>query len=436
MNIFSKSHLRKGKGAQLKNYSENTLFPVMSYQDLFPEFEEKVYLRRLQDMVAVPEDHFDAVYKALLTQFVEFVQVLPENYGDDLGSLLNDGLRRGLFSVQLLHETSPKKPHPLFIFAVFSVALLSDIGHILGSQKVMISDDKGYFIDEWCPFLGPIKDFGAYYKLREYGGSSRSLIRSSTPVLARQLLSDTAIVWLSSNSRILDMWLAFLHKGEDWEGGLGKILKLEKKQFDLRSEEIGLISVDCPSIEGFGTELGENFLAWLKEGIENGSISVNKADSHVHIVRSGEIEQGVFLEAPEIFKQFANAVKVRDWVVTYKQFNYLGLTKLSGNDYKIQQFFEDVSDTKRGKLGFLGEKNEARAPSAATESVATRGLLSRSRNIREGVIVKDAGFIFGSNKIPGQSPYLKEVEMRWMMDNSLPKIKENQPQHNPSVTVK
>lgn len=434
MNIFSKSHLRKGKSSQ-KDYSESTLFPVLSRDDLLPEVEEKIYLKKLQDLVGVPDDHFRAVYRELIDNFVEFVQVLPESYGEDLGSLLNDGLRRGLYSVQLLNETSNTKPHPLFIFAVFSVALLSDVGHVVSSQKVMISDDKGVFLDEWCPFLGPIKEFGAYYKLRAYSGGSKALMRSSTPVIARQLLTDTGIVWLASNSRILDMWLAFLHKGEDWEGGLGKILKLEKKQFDLRSQEIGLVPIDISLLDAMGTELGEKFLAWLKEGIENGSISVNKADSHVHIVRSGEIEQGVFLEAPEIFQQFANTIKVRDWIVIYKQFNYLGLTKLSGNDYKIQQFFDDpaAGEAKRGKLGFLGEKTEGR--SLLSEGVATRGLLTKSKNIKEGVVVKDAGFIFGSNKIPGQSSYLKEVEMRWMLDNTLPKIKSSEPQ-GPSVQIK
>lgn len=418
MNIFSKSPLRKGKGSQ-QNYSESTLFPVLNFEDLFPDIEREIYLKKLKDLVAVPDDHFQVVYRDLIKNFVEFVQLIPEFYGEDLGGLLNNGLRRGLSAVQLLYETANKKPHPLFVFTVFSVALLSDIGQVIGTQKVMISDEKGVCIDEWCPYLGSLSEFGAYYKLRSYGGANKSLVKSVTPLLARQLLTETGLVWLASNNRILDMWLAFLYKGEDWEGGLGKILKLEKKQFDLRSEEVGLISIDVSLIDPSGTELGEKFLAWLKEGLENGTISVNKADSLVHIVKTGDIEQGVFLEAPEIFQQFAKIIQFRDWVVIYKQFNYLGLTKLSGSDYKIQQFFEDSSEVKRGKLGFLGEKA---AGAALPEGIATRGL-TRSK-IKEGILIKDAGFVYGRNKIPGQSPFLKEIEMRWMLDNTLPKIKD------------
>ena len=85
------------------------------------------------------------------------------------------------------------------------------------------------------------------------------------------------------------------------------------------------------------TLAGELFWKWLKEQIESKKISLNKDDSMAHLV-----QEGLLLEHEKIFRDFTKTYsQYRDWIVVYKQFNHLGLTRLSGQDYKFEQYFSD-----------------------------------------------------------------------------------------------
>jgi Putative conjugal transfer nickase/helicase TraI C-term/Putative helicase len=421
-NIFL-TNKRKLKG-QSKSYAEATLFPILSAEQLLSEFDKKQYIKKVQELAALSDEYFETIYTGLINNFIKFVQILPEKYGEDLGGLLNDGLRRGLLAIKILHETAETEPHPLLIFAIYSVALLADVAQVSGTQRVVISDDKGEFIGEWCPFLGPMIQFGDYFKLRPYSAMSHTSIRAMTPILARQLLTETGITWLASNNQIFDMWLAFLQSGEDWAGGLGKILKLEKKQFEsLKDQEIGLIPVEIQTLEPLDTELGEKFLAWLKKGLEDGSISVNQQDSSVHIV--GVVVAGVFLDT-HIFKQFSQSnPRFGDWISVYRQFVALGLTHLTKFDSKLQQFIAESPEAKGAKRGFLApDKAETRGygqKGVLGIQAATTQSITKMKNTREGVVIKDAGLIYkDSSKIPTHSQYLRDLETRQRVDVTLP----------------
>ncbi|MBA2653830.1 MAG: DNA-binding domain-containing protein [Gammaproteobacteria bacterium] len=416
--IFSKPGMHRAKSQSTKSYSEATVFPVLSIENLLPEIEKNHYLNKVQEIVTLSDEYFKIFYENLIENFALFVQVLPEVYGEELGGLLNDGLRRALLAIRLLHENRDPKPHPLFVFAVFSIALLADVGQIL-RYRVMISDENGVFLDDWYPFLGSMPDFGEFYKLRPYEETPQSLVRGATPIIARQLLNETSITWLSSNNQIFDMWLSFLNKGEDWAGGLAKILKIDPKELlSRKAEVIGIIPLDIKTFDPMGTDLGEKFLAWLKKGLDDGSISYNEANSTVHVVKTNELDLSVFLQSPELFQQFCNIyAKTRDWIVVSKQFNLLGLTKLSGSDVKFEQFFSDTQEAKTGKLGFLSSEKGNKSFSQSQ--------LASANHLKEGLVIKDAKMLFGA-KVPPVSQFVREIEMRWGLDNVMPKARNSQ----------
>lgn len=420
VNIFLKANVHKVKSSATKAYTESTLFSIVPVDKLLSEIEKAHYLNKLQEIVSLPDDHFKVFYEDIIDNFAVFVQAIPEVYGQELGGLLNDGLRRGLLAIRLLHENQDTRPHPLYTYAIYTIALFSDLGQIL-SYRIMISDEKGAFIDDWYPYLGPMTEFGEYYKIRPYEGIPTALTRSVTPLFARQLLNDTAITWLSSNTQIFDMWLAFLNKGEDWAGGIGRVLRIERKDFDNKKQEIGLVPIEIPRTEPMDTDLGEKFLAWLKNALEDGTISVNESNSLVHVVKTSDLDISVFLQAPELFQQFINVyAKTRDWVVVCKNFNHLGLTELSGVDVKFKQFFAETPE-KSGKLGFLGQdKGEQSKLSLKEKSVLSSKMVSQDKSIKEGVVIKDAKMIFGA-KVPPASQYIRDIEQRWTQE-SLPKI--------------
>ncbi len=422
VNIFLKTNIHQAKSSSSKTYAESTLFTILSKEDLLPEAEKKHYLNSLQEIVSLPEDYFRVIYGELIDNFALFVQVLPEKYGEDLGGLLNDGLRRGLLAIRILKDTAQPEPHPLFMFAIYSIALLADLGQVL-NYHIMISDERGAFIDEWVPALGYMHEFGQYYKIRPYEAPA-TLIRSVTPLYGRQLLSETAITWLCSNTQIFDMWLAFLNQ-EEWSGGLGKILKVERHDFEIKKEQIGLVPIDIPRTEPSETDLAEKFLAWIKEGLADGKISFNEVDSMVHVVRTQESDLSAFLQAPELFQRFTyEYMKTRrDWVGLCRAFNLLGLTDASGPDLKIKQFFAE-GEGKSGKLGFLGkEKTESGKFSAQEKSVLSTRLITTANSIKEGIVIKNAKMLFG-NKALNASKYLRDIEMRWGHENSLPQAKQ------------
>lgn len=404
--IFLKPTLHKARTqGSTKTYTESTLFPISTLEKLLAQIERNFYLSKIQEIVTLPDDYFKSIYEELVDNFALFVQILPDTYGGELGSLLNDGLRRALLAVQILQETREEKPHPLFTFAVFSIALLADIGQVM-QYHIMISDEEGVFIDDWYPALGFMHEFGEFYKLRHDENIPQSLIRNSTPIFARQLLSETAITWLSSNTQIFDMWLAFLNKGEDWLGGFCKVLKIERKQFESRKGEMDLFPIDINLKEATGTDLGEKFLSWLKNALQDGSVTYNGPDSLVHVMPITALDVGVFLQAPELFRLFCNAYQIKNnWTVVCDQFKALGLTKLLGTGKLDQFFLSDPSEAKSGKLGFLARER-----------------LTGRRSLKEGVVVKDVSTLFGA-KTPGVSPHLRE-ELRWKVDNLLPKLRE------------
>lgn len=437
--IFLKSHLHKPKDQQAKSYSEATLFPILPLEKLLPDIEKNHYLQKIKEIVLISDEYFNIIYADLIDNFALFVQTLPEFYGEELGGLLSDGLRRALLAIQILTDKPEAKPHPLFVFAVFSLALLSDLGQVIGSYRVMISDEKGAFIDDWYPLLGNMSEFGDYFKLRPYEGTSQSLIHNITPLLARQLLTDTGLTWLSSNNQIFDMWLAFLQKGEDWAGGLGKILKIDRKQFELmKKHELDSLTLDIHPQEALDTEMGEKFWEWLKTALADGTVTYNESDSKVHVVHYSELELSIFLQAPELFRQFCNLYpRYRDWVAACKQFNALGLTRLKeGNELKLEQFFSDNPEGKPSRLGFLGREKTAKQKSSHGEQgLLSSSMVTTSKNVVQGVVVKDARLLFGA-KVPGASPYLQSIEMRWGLENVLPKIRNAPQMQGPGIKMK
>lgn len=432
--IFLKPALHKAKEQGSKDYTEATLFPVLSVSDLLPNIEKNHYLHKIEELVALPQEHFKEMYEVLIDNFSRYVQVLPESYGEALGGLLNDGLRRGLLAIQVLRETHQGRPHPLLIFAAYSIALLSDVGQLFNYQ-IAVCDQNGVFIDDWYPILGSLEEFADYYKLRPIE-APHSLVNNVTSLLARQMLSETAMTWLASNHQIFDMWLAFLNKGEDWDGSLGKLLKIDKSRFESRQGEIGIIPIDLKTIDPLATDVAEKFLAWLKKGLDDGSITHNQADSMVHVVKVNDYDLSVFLQAPELFQQFVNnSPNLREWMVVCKQFNLLGLTKVSGQDVKFEQFFSEAVDKKSASLGFLSkEKNTDRKMTADKKNLLSSKMVTLENNIKEGILVKNAKSLFGKKQAT-VSQYLREVEMRWGLDNALPKLRQSQVKADPTPTA-
>lgn len=402
MKSFLKSFSKKMDKKAVQNYTEATLFPVLRVNHLVPKSDRMRFLAKLNETLQLPTEHFQALYSDLLDRFIEFVQILPSLYGGYLGSLIFESMHRAHMAIQLLYDTADNRPDPLYAYAVFSMALLLDVNRVMSSQKVVISDDLGNYLVDWCPFNGSMVGQGEYFKIREYHGHGEAFLHSVNPLLAQKVMPDVGLAWLASDSQIFDMWLQVLTGHEEWAGPLGQLLKLLRKLL----AELGLlgeIDARLVDVEGWQPEASagaEQFLKWLKDGLEDGSISVNKEDSLVHVT-----DEGLWLQVPEIYHAFNKTyASFRDWHVLQAHFNNLGLPMLSGYDYKHMQYFTERADVS-SRLGFLGHaKEKAHAPE------------------HQSMIIKDTGLVLKDPSKYGNSKYLKSSKIQVKQSARLPKL--------------
>ena len=87
------------KKASKRSYNAMSLFDVLTEEKLLGGSLHQKLLQQLSITVGVPDEYYDALYKPLITAFVEHVQVLPTKVGGDLCTLLNHGLARAYFAV-------------------------------------------------------------------------------------------------------------------------------------------------------------------------------------------------------------------------------------------------------------------------------------------------------------------------------------------------
>lgn len=377
--MFIKGSSGVGTHPKLHTYEEGYLLPVLSGDALLFGHRHKGLIRQFRDLAEMPDADFDATYAELIKHFMEFVQVIPHKPNGILGSLLNYSLARSSAVFQKYCQLRKAQTTPLLKFAVFSAALLKDVGRVISNQRIFQTNEDGECQQEWNPLSGPLVGQTQFYKMFPIATTYLRIEAEVTPLLARQLISREAFLWLSSDWGVFADWLAALlnHEGVGsreitWALALAKrddILAI------LNSLDGALLDAEATP----ATEQGEAFYRWLKESIARGEITPNADDSGVYVV-----PEGVLLEK-KIFKQFADfcglSVNIN---VVYVQFgNLMGIVKKSGSDFLHAAYF---------------------SPGEASSGYTTfsAGMAHKGRSAHEGMIV-DRELIFVNKEMPAVS---------------------------------
>ena len=390
-----------------KSYKESTLFPVLTAEKLLGTPKQKQHIHKMYQQVKAPNQTVTDLYTALLNNFAEFVQLIPFRYGGKLGSLLDYGFRMALFALDIRYEKQIKMVDHAFTYALFSAALTRNLGKVFLDRKIILSDDKGRFIKDWLPFEGNMSIYAEHYKMRRYFSCPPELEILANSLLVRQVVPENAFNWIASDHDLLLMWLAVI-AGDDERGDeLADILQLAKLKLEETLQEgyePSIIEVDL--VEPEEVALGEDFIEWLRERLEDGTITINKEDSPIQVV-----DEGIFIDYPGVFQDYANFYeKHRDWVVVYQQFNMLGLTKLSGYDYKNEQYFAKAP-------GF----SLANIVEAQQTQLFTKKAKGKSWLPKQGALIGDKGWLFSKNKTPANNGQVKLNSPDWHQKQSLPK---------------
>jgi hypothetical protein len=284
-----------------KNISGRSLFPIVSADVLLASNQRKTIIRDIRQTVDISDEYFDILYQSLINSFVEFVQLLPVSNEAPLGSLMDSGLLRASFALQQQkNEDEDKQPDPLLVYTLFSCALLFDIGFVTNNRTVMISKKDGAFIKEWFPSKGKMQQSeGGYYRIRCGGGMSSELSRRVTPLFAQQLMPLAGFNWIAQEFDAFNSWITMLNNERELINHLNLYLDCANKKTIAEPAEKIFSAIDIKAFEPEETALGEDFLEWLKHGLDTGAISINAYDSDVH-----ELNNGLFLEIPEIIDKF------------------------------------------------------------------------------------------------------------------------------------
>lgn len=370
MPIFKniQQHFHKENAGEIAKHPDAIL--IKSGNALLSHEKRQQHISAVKTLLNLPPKIFNAIYNQLIEQFAEFVQSLPETvYGAfaSEGGFLDHGIERASRALSLCvtyffpeekNLQNINSEQALWVYAVFTAALLYDVGKLAVKYDIKITRKNGSFIKKWVPYTSSMIAQGKYYQFEFVKENRDNLRRLVTPLLARQILQDatqhqdnsenSGFNWLASNPDVLEAWLMLL-SGETrvpMSSFMSLIPLADAQVIDSHIKNVRLGTVPAGMFIGvnpqtndspFATTLatGDAFLDWLKTGLANGNISVNQKDSFIHTIQDG------VLISSEIFKEFSH--------------ENLGFKNPEGAEQQFRKFLELY----QAPIGDLGKRYSA-----------------------------------------------------------------------------
>jgi len=360
------------------------LYPILKADALFKLKRRKALVEKFPSQIGLTPELYKELCHQTLENFAEFVQSLPETrngYYSYNGGVLDHGLERASIAVSLARSyhfrddankaLTKEDKNALWVYAVFTAALLFDLGKVAVNQVITLCDKYGSDISIWSPVTGSmLKSNASHFKVEFEKENREDLKRRLTSLLAEKLIPPEGYQWIASDKDVLDAWLAMLNDDKRGRGSLINLIPIadakaiEKFYQEIKAQLVGeelAFGLDKEELtdqekellekqrkekkaeakEGVEEEkevgLDEEFFDWLREGIEKGRLSVNEADSLIQIVN-----EEAALKYPEIINRFLSDKGIQDRTVqdVHKAITNSELTKRDFANRDVQQFKE------------------------------------------------------------------------------------------------
>ncbi len=257
-------------------------FPVLPAQALIDCRNKQI--STIQQLAGVPKAHWRSLYLDALLSFAGYVQQLPaseSHHHPGAGGLLDHALEVVIHALRIrrghllpqggdAEEITAKKD--VWTYAVFSAALLHDIGKPLMDQTITLYDKQGHELGHWDALTTPIVN-AHWYRIRYRKDRLYRLHERAALLLTNLILPSAALNWLAADRTVLTAWLSSISGMYEDAGIIGEIVQ----QADGLSvaENLGA-SVSSKPLPGARTALHERLLTGLRYLFKENQIPLNR----------------------------------------------------------------------------------------------------------------------------------------------------------------
>ncbi len=345
--------------SEVKAKNKSTLSQVTLSRQLLKQKKREKYQDDFKRLLELPTEQYEAVCEALLTNLSNMLQDLPEtrnSYFSNRGGFLNHALSRTQAALHacrayfISDDGRPAKnlsdPQKLWMYTLFSAALLKGIGKLYVDFEIEIYDHSGRHVSRWLPFRGDFKQLGAAFYDYEFAPTQHDSFRKRvTLLLAQQIMPKAGLYWLAKDKNVFEVWLALLESDTRAAGTLGFIMdkadaiainrffqehqaelynQKEEDDFGLYDKKEDKEELTTDKDDKRELEVGEipkegiEFVKWLNRALLTGKLLVNQ--SPLFMVPGG------LLMSPDIFQLFIREhPQFKNWLAVQKGLMHLQL---------------------------------------------------------------------------------------------------------------
>lgn len=269
--IFSDASQNGGR-KPIRTFNEHSVYPVIEPERLLSSIHRKRIIEEIKEVAELPDEYFDTLYRNLIESFTAFVQILPVNNEARLSSILDEGLLRALFALQVQQKSSKDEIEPLMSYVLFSACLLFDIASVIENRTIVISEQGGSYIRIWEPVREGSLPIAGYYRIRRGGGLTPWSCRRSAVSLATRLIPQTGYDWIFQNPHAFNMWIALLSEDKEGAGVLSLYIDRAREMLEeFKTTVEYFVQTAVEEFEPKDTKDADLFLDWYLQELEKGN---------------------------------------------------------------------------------------------------------------------------------------------------------------------
>ncbi len=275
---------------RLKNSKRKPLLlpgarPIQPLEKLWSTHKGKI--EEIKSITSLSNKYWVELYQAALESTLALAQELPASeyhHHSHPGGLAEHAIdvclralkyRQGKLLPLGATPDEQTKQSQLWTYAVFTGALLHDIGKPFSDQVITTYDTKNKKIKQWNPLVEPITAQHATSYTIEYSQKDKEYRRHEllAPLFIRTIIPTCGISWLSSEPKILNMWLEAVNNTGDEENIIQEIIKRADR--DSVAADLNGVERKTAAITRI-KPLPERLSVKLRQLIEDETLSTNK----------------------------------------------------------------------------------------------------------------------------------------------------------------